>query len=101
MMIDKQPIARGYGASYGIAKGIAVFDADIAEDLGKSGKEVILILPETAPDDVHGMLVARGVITSKGRITSHASVVCRALGLPCVAGTPIEIDEKQRQFSVL
>lgn len=79
-------LARGLNASPGAATGIAVFDADSAEKLGKAGKAVILVRPETNPDDVHGMLVARGILTQRGGATSHAAVVARGLGKPCVAG---------------
>jgi pyruvate,orthophosphate dikinase len=77
--------AKGLNASPGAASGKAVFDADTAAELGKS-ESVILIRPETTPDDIHGMLVSKGVLTTRGGMTSHASVVARGLGIPCVAG---------------
>ncbi len=80
-------LAKGLNASPGAASGKAVFDADRAEELGKAGSAVVLVRPETSPDDVHGMLVAKGILTARGGATSHAAVVARGLGLPCVAGT--------------
>ncbi len=77
--------AKGLNASPGAASGKAIFDADTAAELGKT-ESVILIRPETTPDDIHGMLVSKGVLTTRGGMTSHASVVARGLGIPCVAG---------------
>ncbi len=77
--------AKGLNASPGAASGKAVFDADTAAELGKT-ESVILIRPETTPDDIHGMLQSKGVLTTRGGMTSHASVVARGLGIPCVAG---------------
>jgi pyruvate,orthophosphate dikinase len=77
--------AKGLNASPGAASGKAIFDADTAAELGKT-EDVILIRPETTPDDIHGMLVSKGVLTTRGGMTSHASVVARGLGIPCVAG---------------
>src|SRR5205085_118737 len=94
-------LAKGLNASPGAASGKAVFDADRAEELGKSGTPVVLVRPETSPDDVHGMLVAKGVLTARGGATSHAAVVARGLGLPCVAGCEtIRVDEEARQLRV-
>jgi pyruvate,orthophosphate dikinase len=94
-------LAKGLNASPGAASGQAVLDADRAEALGKQGKRVVLVRPETSPDDVHGMLVARGVLTARGGATSHAAVVARGLGLPCVAGCEaIRVDEEHRLFRV-
>ncbi|MEZ0324983.1 MAG: pyruvate, phosphate dikinase [Fimbriimonas sp.] len=78
--------ARGLAASPGAAVGKAVFDADTAEKIGHSGEKVILVRDETNPDDVHGMLAAQGILTARGGKTSHAAVVARGFGLPCVAG---------------
>ena len=78
--------AKGLNASPGAVSGKAVFDADTAAELGKAGESVILIRPETTPDDIHGMLQSKGVLTTRGGMTSHASVVARGLGIPCVAG---------------
>jgi len=95
-------LAKGLNASPGAAVGIVIFDADTAEELAKKeGKAVILVRPETTPDDVHGMIAARGILTQHGGATSHAAVVARQLGKPCVAGCEeIKIDLAKRQFSV-
>ena len=79
-------LAKGINASPGAASGKAVFDADTAERLGILGERVILVRPETDPEDVHGMLHATGILTARGGATSHAAVVARGLGKPCVAG---------------
>src|SRR5436305_7781787 len=95
-------LAKGLNASPGAASGKAVFDADRAEEMGKAGVPVVLVRPETSPDDVHGMLVAKGILTARGGATSHAAVVARGLGLPCVAGTEgIRVHEEERLFRVL
>jgi pyruvate,orthophosphate dikinase len=97
---DVEIIARGLNASPGAASGKAVFDADTAEELGKQGESVILVRPETNPDDVHGMLQAAGILTARGGATSHAAVVARGLGKPCVAGCEsLNIDVEERQFT--
>jgi len=94
-------IATGLNASPGAASGKAIFDADKAEEMSKSGEKVILVRPETSPDDVHGMLVAQGILTARGGATSHAAVVARGLGKPCVAGAEsLRIDLATRSFSV-
>ncbi|MCW8196797.1 pyruvate, phosphate dikinase [Proteobacteria bacterium 005FR1] len=79
-------LASGLGVSHGIGTGLVVTSADEAESLAQSGQDVVLATPTTSPDDVHGMLVARAVITEQGGSTSHAAVVGRALGLPSVVG---------------
>jgi pyruvate,orthophosphate dikinase len=79
-------VARGLNASPGAAVGRAVFDADRAVEWAGRGERVILVRPETSPDDFHGMAVAEGVLTSRGGATSHAAVVARQIGKPCVAG---------------
>ncbi|HEY6287126.1 MAG TPA: pyruvate, phosphate dikinase, partial [Ktedonobacteraceae bacterium] len=95
-------LAKGLNASPGAATGKAIFDADRAEQLGKAGTSVVLVRPETSPDDVHGMLVAKGILTARGGATSHAAVVARGLGLPCVAGTEgIRVHEEERLFRVV
>jgi pyruvate,orthophosphate dikinase len=95
-------LAKGLNASPGAATGKAIFDADRAEELGKAGVPVVLVRPETSPDDVHGMLVAKGILTARGGATSHAAVVARGLGLPCVAGTEgIRVNEEERLFRVV
>lgn len=92
---------KGLPASPGAATGKAVFDADTAEELGKDGKDVILVRWETTPDDIHGIVEARGVLTSHGGMTSHAAVVARGMGKPCVSGAEdIKIDEDKKRFSV-
>ncbi len=94
-------LAKGLNASPGAATGIAIFDADTAEELGKAGKAIILVRAETNPDDVHGMLVAKGILTQRGGATSHAAVVARGLGKPCVAGCEaIRVDAEKKQFTV-
>ncbi len=94
-------LAKGLNASPGAATGIAIFDADTAEELGKEGKAVILVRAETNPDDVHGMLVAKGILTQRGGATSHAAVVARGLGKPCVSGCEaIRVDGEKKQFVV-
>jgi pyruvate,orthophosphate dikinase len=95
------PLAKGLAASPGAAVGIAVFDADTAERRGSAGEKVILIREETNPDDVHGMLAAQGILTARGGKTSHAAVVARGFGIPCVAGCEaIHVDVERKQFSV-
>ncbi|HEY4389264.1 MAG TPA: pyruvate, phosphate dikinase, partial [Ktedonobacteraceae bacterium] len=95
-------LAKGLNASPGAAYGKAIFDADTAEQLGKAGTPVVLVRPETSPDDVHGMLVAKGILTARGGATSHAAVVARGLGLPCVAGCEgIRVSEADKLFRVV
>ncbi len=95
-------LAKGLNASPGAAYGAAVFDAGTAERLGKAGQRVVLVRPETSPDDVHGMLQAKGILTARGGATSHAAVVARGLGLPCVAGCEdIRVDEEGKILTVL
>ena len=79
-------LGKGLNASPGAARGKAMFTADKAEERAKAGERVILVRTETSPDDVHGMLGAQGVLTARGGATSHAAVVARGLGKPCVAG---------------
>jgi pyruvate, orthophosphate dikinase len=78
--------AQGLNASPGAASGAIVLDADTAEERGKAGEDVILVRWETTPDDIHGLIHARGVLTAHGGMTSHAAVVARGMGKPCVAG---------------
>jgi pyruvate,orthophosphate dikinase len=78
--------ARGLNASPGAASGAIVLDADTAEERGKAGDDVVLVRWETTPDDIHGLIHARGVLTAHGGMTSHAAVVARGMGKPCVAG---------------
>ncbi|MCS7241950.1 pyruvate, phosphate dikinase [Candidatus Caldatribacterium sp.] len=94
-------LAKGLPASPGAASGKVVFDADEAEKLGNAGEKVILVRPETTPDDIHGVVAAQGVLTSRGGMTSHAAVVARGMGKPCVAGCEaIKIDLDKREFTV-
>jgi pyruvate,orthophosphate dikinase len=79
-------VATGLNASPGAASGKIVLEAGRAEELGKAGEPVILVRWETTPDDIHGLLQARGVLTAHGGMTSHAAVVARGMGKPCVAG---------------
>jgi len=89
--------ARGLNASPGAASGAIVLDADSAEERGKAGEAVILVGWETTPDDIHGMIQARGVLTAHGGMTSHAAVVARGMGKPCVAGCEgLEIDRASK-----
>ncbi len=94
-------LATGLNASPGAATGLAIFDPDTAEKLGKEGKSVILVRYETSPEDVHGMYASKGILTQHGGATSHAAVVARGAGLPCVAGCEsIHVDEEKRLFTV-
>jgi pyruvate,orthophosphate dikinase len=78
--------AKGLNASPGAAVGAIVFDADVAEDRGRAGENVILVRWETTPDDINGMIFSQGILTAHGGMTSHAAVVARGMGKPCVAG---------------
>ena len=93
---------QGVNASPGAAVGMAAFDADLAEKWGvEEGKAVIMVRPETKPDDVHGMIASKGILTSRGGATSHAAVVARQFGTPAVVGCEaIEIDLDARQMEV-
>ncbi len=95
-------LAKGLNASPGAATGYVSFDPDEAEQLGHEEKKpVILVRTETSPDDVHGMLYAKGILTAHGGATSHAAVVARGLGLPCVAGCEaLRIDYQKGEFRV-
>ena len=97
----KEVIAKGLPASPGAAYGKVVFTADEAEESGKEGERVILVRTETTPDDIHGMVEAQGVLTSRGGMTSHAAVVARGMGKACVAGCSVlNIDIKKEIISV-
>jgi pyruvate,orthophosphate dikinase len=94
-------IAKGLPASPGAASGVAVFDADTAEKRSAAGEAVILVRTETSPEDIHGMHAARGILTARGGMTSHAAVVARGMGRPCVSGAgTIAIDLKARIMRV-
>lgn len=94
--------AKGVNASPGAAVGQVYFDADMAEKMAKEEKQVtIMVRPFTKPDDVHGMIASQGVLTSEGGATSHAAVVARQFGIPCVVGaSAIKIDLERRQMAV-
>ncbi len=95
------PVATGLGASPGAACGEAVFDADEAEKQGKAGKKVILVREQTKPEDIHGFFAAQGILTSIGGKTSHAAVVARGMGKPCVSGAAdIKINHMERTATV-
>jgi pyruvate, orthophosphate dikinase len=92
-------LGKGLNASPGAAVGQAIFDPDRAVAAKEAGNPVILVRIETSPDDVHGMLAARGVLTARGGATSHAAVVARSMGLPCVAGAEsLKIEYAKRQM---
>ncbi len=94
-------VAKGLPASPGAASGIAVFDADRAEKMGRGGEKVILVREETKPEDIHGFFASQGILTSRGGKTSHAAVVARGMGKPCVAGAEgIHVDVRMRQAIV-
>ncbi|MBL0140998.1 MAG: pyruvate, phosphate dikinase [Betaproteobacteria bacterium] len=95
-------LATGLNVSPGAASGILAFDADTAEQWGaKDRKAVIMVRPETKPDDVHGMLAARGILTSRGGRTSHAALVARQFGKPAVVGvSAIVVNAEKRQFTI-
>lgn len=92
------PLATGLPASPGASSGHVVFDADRAESLGNAGEKVILVREETKPEDIHGFFASQGILTSRGGKTSHAAVVARGMGKPCVAGAEgIFVDVKLRR----
>ncbi len=90
-------LTKGLPASPGAASGAAVFDADTAETWAAEGKSVILVRTETSPEDIHGMHAAKGILTARGGMTSHAAVVARGMGRPCVSGAgSLSIDAKAK-----
>jgi len=95
-------LATGINVSPGAAVGVIAVDADLAEKWAKEeGKDVIMVRPETKPDDVHGMLASQGILTSRGGRTSHAALVARQFGKPAVVGvSALEIDMAKREISV-
>jgi pyruvate, orthophosphate dikinase len=94
-------LTTGLPASPGAACGTVVFDADHAEKLGRAGQAVILVRRETSPEDFHGMVMAKAVLTARGGMTSHAAVVARGMGKPCVAGAQeLQVDEHAARFAV-
>ncbi len=100
--IKAEAVAQGLPASPGAASGIAVFDADRAEQYGREqGRKVILVREETKPEDIHGFFASEGILTSRGGKTSHAAVVARGMGKPCVAGAEgISVDVNRREARV-
>lgn len=99
---ERDVIAMGLPASPGAAIGEVVFSSDEAEVLAKAGHKVILVRTETSPEDIHGMHAAEAIVTARGGMTSHAAVVARGMGTPCVSGAGnIRIDYDAQQFSVL
>jgi pyruvate,orthophosphate dikinase len=97
----KTVIAKGLPASPGAASGKVVFSADEAEQEAAKGEKVILVRQETSPEDIHGMVTAEGILTSRGGMTSHAAVVARGMGKCCVAGCEaIKVDYTKEQFSI-
>ncbi len=96
-----KPLATGLPASPGAASGKIVFDADSAEQRGNAGEKIILVREETKPEDIHGFFQAQGILTSRGGKTSHAAVVARGMGKPCVSGCDaIHIDDLNRRASI-
>jgi pyruvate,orthophosphate dikinase len=95
-----EPIAKGMNASPGAAVGKAVFSSDRAQELAQAGEDVILVRRETNPDDLGGMIAARGILTSRGGKTSHAAVVARGMGKTCVCGAEqLDVDTAARRFT--
>ena len=95
-LLESRFVASGAAASPGAASGKVCFDADVAADLARRGETVILVRPETKPDDIHGIIAAAGVVTSRGGVTSHAAVVTRGLGKPCIVGAEsLQVDVEQ------
>ncbi|EGK12732.1 pyruvate, phosphate dikinase [Kroppenstedtia eburnea] len=94
-------LVKGLPASPGAASGQIVFDADTAERQAQEGKKVILVRTETTPEDIHGMVSAQGILTSRGGMTSHAAVVARGMGKPCICGCETaRIDSKKRELRI-
>ncbi|MBX3264450.1 MAG: hypothetical protein KIS78_33920 [Labilithrix sp.] len=91
--MTKQLLAKGMGASPGTATGVIVFRSEDAVELAAQGKAVILVRIETTPDDVPGMKIAAGIVTTRGGITGDAAIVARSLGKPCIAScAPLHVD---------
>ncbi|MCL6449739.1 MAG: pyruvate, phosphate dikinase [Acetobacteraceae bacterium] len=94
-------LATGLPASPGAASGRVVLDADRAEELGQQGERVILVRPETTPDDIHGIVAAQGVLTSRGGMTCHAAIVARHMGKPCVVGCDaVRVEPDSRELRI-
>lgn len=98
---SRDVLTKGLPASPGAASGIIVFDADTAERRNEMGDAVILVRIETSPEDIHGMHAAKGILTARGGMTSHAAVVARGMGRPCVSGAgSLSIDNKERVLRI-
>ena len=96
-----KPITKGLAASPGAACGQAVFSADVAKEWNNAGKKVVLVRMETSPEDIEGMIASQGILTGRGGMTSHAAVVARGMGTPCVAGAgEIRVNEEEKYFEV-
>ena len=96
-----KPITKGLAASPGAACGQAVFSAEVAKEWNAAGKKVVLVRMETSPEDIEGMIASQGILTGRGCMTSHAAVVARGMGTPCVAGAgEIRVNEEERYFEV-
>ncbi len=99
--VEKKVIAKGLPASPGAASGKVVFTADDAEKMNNQKEDTILVRLETSPEDIHGMHAAKGILTARGGMTSHAAVVARGMGRPCVSGSgEINIDYESKEFKV-
>ena len=97
----RKVIATGLPASPGAASGEIVFSSDEAEKLQSQGRKVILVRVETRPEDIHGMHAAEGILTTRGGMTSHAAVVARGMGKPCVSGSgTIRVDYRAQTMSI-
>jgi pyruvate,orthophosphate dikinase len=98
---EKTVLALGIPASPGAATGLVVFTSDDAESMTATGQPPILVRPETKPEDVHGIAASVAVLTSRGGATSHAAVVARSMGRPCVTGaSDVEVDAHAKKFTV-
>lgn len=98
---ERNQLAKGLPASPGAATGKVVFSANDAEIVNNKGEKVILVRPETTPDDIHGIVASEAILTSRGGMTSHAAVVARGMGKPCICGCEaIKIDLEQKEFRV-
>ncbi len=99
--VNLEVLVKGLPASPGAATGKVVFDADEAEALAKKGEKVILVRPETTPEDIHGIIASEAILTSRGGMTSHAAVVARGMGKACICGCEgIKIDLQKKEFRV-